>query len=64
LVDNYRVLHGRDIFKGDRFHAVSWFTWDDFGGMEKYRGDEVRIREKDGLNKIVNKYMDLLPKDF
>ena len=21
LVDNYRVLHGRDIFKGDRFHA-------------------------------------------
>ncbi len=25
LVDNYRVLHGRDIFEGDRLHAVSWF---------------------------------------
>jgi len=64
LVDNYRVLHGRDIFKGDRFHAVSWFTWDDFGGMEGRRGDELRIRGKDGLNKIVNKYMDFLPKEF
>lgn len=25
LCDNYRVLHGRDIFAGDRLHAVSWF---------------------------------------
>jgi alpha-ketoglutarate-dependent taurine dioxygenase len=25
LIDNYRVLHGRDIFEGDRLHAVSWF---------------------------------------
>jgi hypothetical protein len=23
LVDNYRALHGRDVFQGDRFHAVS-----------------------------------------
>ena len=23
LCDNYRVLHGRDIFDGDRYHAVS-----------------------------------------
>merc|ERR1740117_107215 len=30
LCDNYRVLHGRDIFEGDRLHAVSWF------GDEKY----------------------------
>ena len=22
LCDNYRVLHGRDIFEGDRLHAV------------------------------------------
>ena len=21
LVDNYRALHGRDVFQGDRFHA-------------------------------------------
>jgi len=25
LCDNYRVLHGRDVFEGDRLHAVSWF---------------------------------------
>merc|ERR1712087_108248 len=25
LCDNYRVLHGRDIFQGERLHAVSWF---------------------------------------
>merc|ERR1719183_3363046 len=24
LCDNYRVLHGRDIFSGERLHAVSW----------------------------------------
>lgn len=60
LVDNYRALHGRDIFQGDRFHAVSWFTWDD----EDWRGDERRIIEKNGLNKMINGMMDWLPKDF
>lgn len=61
LVDNYRALHGRDVFGGERFHAVSWFTWDD---NEEWRGGESRMRDKDGLNKFVNKYMDWLPKDF
>jgi len=61
LVDNYRTLHGRDVFEGDRFHAVSWFSWDD---NEKWRGNELRGNEKDGLNKVVNKYMDWLSKDF
>mmetsp|Transcript_5340 Transcript_5340/g.10180 ORF Transcript_5340/g.10180 Transcript_5340/m.10180 type:complete len:452 (-) Transcript_5340:120-1475(-) len=60
LVDNYRALHGRDIFQGDRFHAVSWFTWDD----EEWRGNERRIVEKNGLNKMINGMMDWLPKDF
>jgi len=60
LVDNYRALHGRDVFQGDRFHAVSWFTWDD----EEWRGDERRIVEKNGLNKAINQMMDWLPKDF
>merc|ERR1719223_1901572 len=60
LVDNYRALHGRDVFQGDRFHAVSWFTWDD----EEWRGDERRIIEKNGLNKMINGMMDWLPKDF
>jgi len=61
LVDNYRALHGRDVFQGDRFHAVSWFTWDD---NEEWRGDERRIVEKNGLNQAINGMMDWLPKDF
>mmetsp|Transcript_30438 Transcript_30438/g.63554 ORF Transcript_30438/g.63554 Transcript_30438/m.63554 type:complete len:457 (-) Transcript_30438:278-1648(-) len=61
LVDNYRALHGRDVFQGDRFHAVSWFTWDD---NEEWRGDERRIVEKNGLNQAINQMMDWLPKDF
>ena len=61
LVDNYRALHGRDVFQGDRYHAVSWFTWDT---NEEWRGDERRIVEKNGLNKVINQMMDWLPKDF
>lgn len=63
LIDNYRALHGRDVFQGDRFHAVSWFTWD---GDEKvdWRGNERRMLEKNGLNKAINQMMDWLPKDF
>jgi len=61
LVDNYRALHGRDVFQGDRYHAVSWFTWDD---NEAWRGDERRIVEKNGLNQMINGMMDWLPKDF
>jgi len=61
LVDNYRALHGRDIFQGDRYHAVSWFTWD---SNEEWRGDERRIVEKNELNKAINSMMDMLPKDF
>ncbi|CAB9509767.1 taurine catabolism dioxygenase taud tfda [Seminavis robusta] len=61
LVDNYRALHGRDVFQGDRFHAVSWFTWDD---KEEWRGNERRIVEKNALNQAINSMMDWLPKDF
>ena len=25
LVDNYQTMHGRNVFKGTRKHAVSWF---------------------------------------
>jgi hypothetical protein len=25
LVDNYQVMHGRDVFEGERMHAVTWF---------------------------------------
>ena len=51
LVDNYRVLHGRDVFEGDRFHAVSWF--------EGWKGDRRSVVTDGGkpgntLNKIIN----------
>lgn len=51
LVDNYRVLHGRDTFEGDRYHAVSWF--------DGWKAD-VRSAVGDGgkpgntLNKLIN----------
>ncbi|KAL7489623.1 hypothetical protein ACHAW6_015342 [Cyclotella cf. meneghiniana] len=61
LVDNYRALHGRDVFQGDRFHAVTWFTWDQ---NEEWRGNERRIVEKNAFNQAINKMMDWLPKDF
>eukprot|EP00285_Hemiselmis_virescens_P013717 CAMPEP_0173394518 /NCGR_PEP_ID=MMETSP1356-20130122/27900_1 /TAXON_ID=77927 ORGANISM="Hemiselmis virescens, Strain PCC157" /NCGR_SAMPLE_ID=MMETSP1356 /ASSEMBLY_ACC=CAM_ASM_000847 /LENGTH=429 /DNA_ID=CAMNT_0014352919 /DNA_START=1 /DNA_END=1290 /DNA_ORIENTATION=+ len=46
LVDNYRVLHGRDIFEGDRLHAVSWFR----------KGDEpVNLVKPDNFfNSLIN----------
>ena len=57
LCDNYRVLHGRDIFDGDRYHAVSWF-----GGLVKDRPadyDDSNVNSKPGdmLNKMVNKFL-------
>uniref|UniRef100_A0A7S2W2J7 TauD/TfdA-like domain-containing protein n=1 Tax=Eucampia antarctica TaxID=49252 RepID=A0A7S2W2J7_9STRA len=61
LVDNYRALHGRDVFQGDRFHAVTWFTWDE---QEEWRGNERRIIEKNAMNQMINGMMDWLPKDF
>jgi len=47
LVDNYRVLHGRDIFEGDRLHAVSWFRKGD---------EETNMVQPDGFfAEIINK---------
>lgn len=53
LCDNYRILHGRDIFKGDRYHAVTWFR-----GM-KGENPEVTQDAKPGnfLNKAINKFL-------
>jgi len=61
LLDNYRASHGRDVFGGDRYHAVTWFTWDQ---NPQWRGDERRILEKNALNQAINQMMDWLPKDF
>jgi hypothetical protein len=62
LIDNYRALHGRETFEGDRYHAVTWFTWDDPEWREGAK--ESSATDKDGLNKVMNKYLDILPKDF
>jgi len=59
LVDNYRVLHGRDIFEGDRCHAVSWFTWPEEAGI---READSNTSTGNNLNKALNKYVDSLAK--
>jgi hypothetical protein len=59
LVDNYRVLHGRDVFTGDRCHAVSWFTWPEEAGI---REAESNTSTGNTLNKALNKYVDSLAK--
>lgn len=48
LCDNYRVLHGRDIFSGDRLHAVSWF------GDEPLQEAGAGDKPGDFLNVILN----------
>ena len=49
LCDNYRVLHGRDVFEGDRLHAVSWFG----------DGSSVLAEREasDALNSFINKFV-------
>ena len=52
LCDNYRVLHGRDIFQGDRLHAVSWFG---DGKGEAAAGTSASTG--DTLNNFINKFV-------
>ena len=49
LVDNYRVLHGRDVFVGERQHAVSWFGDNSSGPVAENRND--------GLAGFINKFV-------
>jgi len=57
LCDNYRILHGRDVFNGDRYHAVSWFK----DGFKEDRRDDQASQEvaKPGnlLNSLINKVL-------
>ena len=57
LVDNYRMLHGRDVFQGDRMHAVSWFTWPEEAGR---REAESNTASGNALNRALNKYVSSL----
>jgi len=52
LCDNYRVLHGRDVFEGDRLHAVSWFG---DGSTEVAAGTSAATG--DSLNNFINKFV-------
>jgi len=49
LCDNYRVLHGRDVFVGERQHAVSWFGDDSSGPVAENRND--------GMAGFINKFV-------
>jgi len=51
LLDNYRVLHGRDVFKGERKHAVTWFeSWG-----EPLKRDQKKDKPDDFMNTLINK---------
>jgi len=52
LLDNYRVLHGRKVFKGERNHAVSWF---ESCGEPLSRGDVQQDKPDDFMNNLINK---------
>merc|ERR550532_990353 len=52
LLDNYRVLHGRNIFKGERNHAVTWFA--SCGDAPKQMQDS-REKPDDFMNNLINK---------
>ena len=49
LIDNYRMLHGRQTFEGDRLHAVSWFR----------KGDEtdLKVDKPNPLNALINQFI-------
>ena len=53
LLDNYRVLHGRKTFKGERKHAVTWF--ESQGEHLKREGRELREKPDDFMNTLMNK---------
>ena len=55
LCDNYRVLHGRDIFTGERLHAVSWFC--DKKDVEAAAAADTGGAQGDMLNNLLNTFL-------
>eukprot|EP00403_Amphidinium_massartii_P023155 CAMPEP_0178398596 /NCGR_PEP_ID=MMETSP0689_2-20121128/14854_1 /TAXON_ID=160604 /ORGANISM="Amphidinium massartii, Strain CS-259" /LENGTH=466 /DNA_ID=CAMNT_0020019363 /DNA_START=109 /DNA_END=1509 /DNA_ORIENTATION=- len=51
LLDNYRVLHGRLTFKGDRKHAVTWFESQGEGNATTATDD----KPDDFMNSLMSK---------
>lgn len=57
FLDNYRMLHGRDIFEGSREHAVAWFGEQSEEDLRKL--EEVKDRGSgNALNKALNNYVE------
>jgi len=52
LLDNYRVLHGRKTFKGERNHAVTWF---ESCGEPLSRDNTQKDKPDDFMNNLINK---------
>eukprot|EP00421_Protoceratium_reticulatum_P072339 CAMPEP_0168408216 /NCGR_PEP_ID=MMETSP0228-20121227/26560_1 /TAXON_ID=133427 /ORGANISM="Protoceratium reticulatum, Strain CCCM 535 (=CCMP 1889)" /LENGTH=94 /DNA_ID=CAMNT_0008421903 /DNA_START=56 /DNA_END=340 /DNA_ORIENTATION=+ len=52
LLDNYRVLHGRKIFQGERSHAVTWF---ESCGEALARDETKGEKPDDFMNNLINK---------
>merc|ERR1712137_54021 len=51
LLDNYRVLHGRKTFKGNRNHVVTWF--ESQGAENKSQAEEGK--PDDFMNELINR---------
>eukprot|EP00971_Amphidinium_carterae_P130071 2576478-Amphidinium_carterae.1 len=51
LLDNYRTLHGRLTFKGDRKHAVTWFESQGEGNTSEAKDAST----DDIMNSLMNK---------
>mmetsp|Transcript_112173 Transcript_112173/g.356467 ORF Transcript_112173/g.356467 Transcript_112173/m.356467 type:complete len:495 (+) Transcript_112173:100-1584(+) len=51
LLDNYRVLHGRKVFKGERKHVVTWFESCGADLAREATGD----KPDDFMNNLINK---------
>ena len=57
FLDNYRSLHGRDVFEGSREHAVAWFG--EQSAEDRRRLAEAQERsEGNALNGLLNNYVE------
>lgn len=50
LLDNYKCMHGRNVFDGTRKHAVAWFGG--FEGEEKVKEMVFEEMSKIGSGKV------------
>ena len=57
FVDNYRMLHGRDVFEGDREHAVAWFGEQSEADLEKIEQTK-KTQSGNFLNQMLNNYVE------